>query len=99
MYKKRELFQSDVVFFTQPELVEANNGYKYLFTTIDVFSKIACMYPMYSGREMTLARSGITPPDAWTLSCSVDSGGTHAEIHPEEEDMGKVLTKHTIGRV
>ena len=31
VYKKRELFQSDVVFFTRPELVEANNGYKYLY--------------------------------------------------------------------
>ena len=41
VYKKRELFQSDVVFFTRSELVEANNGYKYLFTTIDVFTKMA----------------------------------------------------------
>ena len=46
VYKKRELFQSDVVFFTRPELVKANNGYKYLFTTIDVFSKMAWVYPM-----------------------------------------------------
>ena len=46
VYKKRELFQSDVVFFTRPELVEANNGYKYLFTTIDVFTKMAWVYPM-----------------------------------------------------
>ena len=46
VYKKRELFQSDVVFFTRPELVEANNGYKYLFATIDVFSKMAWVYPM-----------------------------------------------------
>ena len=29
----------------------------------------------------------------------VVSGGTHAEIRPEEEDVGEVLTKHTIGRV
>ena len=46
VYKKRELFQSDVVFFTRSELVEANNGYKYLFTTIDVFTKMAWVYPM-----------------------------------------------------
>ena len=46
VYKKRELFQSDVVFFTRPELVEANNGFKYLFTTIDVFTKMAWVYPM-----------------------------------------------------
>ena len=46
VYKKRELFQSDVVFFTRKELVEVNDLYKYLFTTIDVFSKMAWVYPM-----------------------------------------------------
>ena len=46
VYRKRELFQSDVVFFTRQELVEANHGYKYLFTTIDVFTKMAWVYPM-----------------------------------------------------
>lgn len=46
VYKKRELFQSDVVFFTNNELVKANNGYRYLFTTIDVFSKMAWVYPL-----------------------------------------------------
>ena len=46
VYKKRELFQSDTVFFTRPELVEANHGCKYLFTTIDVFTKMAGVYPM-----------------------------------------------------
>ena len=30
VYKKRELFQADVVFFTDPEFVKDNNGYKYL---------------------------------------------------------------------
>ena len=39
VYRKWELFQSDVVFFQRKELVDANNGYKYLFTTIDVFTK------------------------------------------------------------
>ena len=46
VYKKRELFQSDVVFFTRKELVEVNDGHKYFFTTIDVFSKMAWVYPM-----------------------------------------------------
>ena len=46
VYRKRELFQSDVVFFTRSELVKANHGYKYLFTTIDVFTKMAWIYPM-----------------------------------------------------
>ena len=46
VYRKRELFQSDVVFFQKQELVDANNGYKYLFTTIDVFTKMAWIYPM-----------------------------------------------------
>ena len=34
------------MFFTRKELVEVNDGYKYLFTTIDVFSKMAWVYPM-----------------------------------------------------
>ena len=46
VYRKRELFQSDVVFFTNQEMVKANDGYRYLFTTIDVFTKMAWVYPL-----------------------------------------------------
>ena len=46
VYKKRELFQSDTIFFTNKDLIKANNGYKYLFTTIDVFTKMAWIYPL-----------------------------------------------------
>ena len=56
VYKKRELFQSDVVFFTKPELVSQNNGYKYLFTTIDVFSKMAWVYPMKQNKCETVMK-------------------------------------------
>ena len=40
MYSRRELFQSDVVFFTNKDMVEVNNCFIYLFTTIDVFTKM-----------------------------------------------------------
>ena len=46
VYNRQELFQSDVVFFTNKDMVEANNGYKYIFTTIDVFTKMAWVYPL-----------------------------------------------------
>ena len=46
VYRKRELFQSDVVFFTNQDMINANDGYKYLFTTIDVFTKMAWVYPL-----------------------------------------------------
>ena len=46
VYKKRELFQADVVFFTNPEMVKANHGYKYIFTCIDCFTKMAWVYPL-----------------------------------------------------
>lgn len=46
VYRKRELFQADVVFFTNKHLVDNNNGYKYLFTCIDCFTKMAWVYPM-----------------------------------------------------
>ena len=46
VYKKRELFQADVVFFTDSDMVKANNGYKYLFTCIDCFSKMAWVFPL-----------------------------------------------------
>ena len=46
VYRRHELFQSDVVFFTNKDMVEVNNGYKYLFTTIDVFTKMVWVYPM-----------------------------------------------------
>ena len=46
VYTKRELFQADVVFFTDPDMVKMNSGFKYLFTCIDCFSKMAWIYPM-----------------------------------------------------
>ena len=46
VFRKRELFQADVVFFTNPEMVKANQGYKYLFTCIDCFTKMAWVYPL-----------------------------------------------------
>merc|ERR1711954_19650 len=44
--RKRELFQCDTTFFTADKLVEANDGYAYLLCVIDVFSKMAWVYPM-----------------------------------------------------
>ena len=46
VYNKRELFQADVVFFTDKDMVKENLGYRYLFTCIDCFSKIAWVYPL-----------------------------------------------------
>ena len=43
---KRELFQCDLISFTQNDLPEENDGFKHLFTTIDVFSKMAWVYPI-----------------------------------------------------
>ena len=48
VYKRRELFQADLVAFTNPEYIKANDGYKYLFTAIDVFTKYAWVYPLKS---------------------------------------------------
>lgn len=46
VFKKRELFQADVVFFTDKDMVKDNIGHKYLFTCIDCFSKKAWVYPL-----------------------------------------------------
>ena len=46
VYTKRELFQADVVFFTDPAMVKVNAGFKYLFTCVDCFSKMAWIFPM-----------------------------------------------------
>ena len=43
---KRELFQCDLIAFTNKEFSENNDGYLYLFTTIDVFSKYAWVYKL-----------------------------------------------------
>ena len=46
VYSLRELWQADTVFFTHPEMIKTNSGYKYLLTIIDCFSKIAYCEPM-----------------------------------------------------
>ena len=43
---KRELFQCDLISFTQNNLPQENDDFKHLFTTIDVFSKMAWVYPI-----------------------------------------------------
>ena len=48
VYRRRELFQADLIAFTNPEYIKANDGYKYLFTVIDVFTKFAWTYPLKS---------------------------------------------------
>ena len=46
VHNKRELFQCDLVTFTNKEIAEKNDGYLYLFTTIDVFTKYAWVYKL-----------------------------------------------------
>ena len=46
VYSVCELFQADVIFFTDSEMVKVNNGYKYLFCCIDCFTKMAWVYPL-----------------------------------------------------
>ena len=54
VYRKRELFQADVVFFTNEALVAENDGYKYMFTCIDCFTKMAWVYPMRTNKCATV---------------------------------------------
>ena len=54
VYSKRELFQADVIFFTDKDMVNVNSGYKYLFTCIDCFTKMAWVYPMKTNRCATV---------------------------------------------
>ena len=46
VFNRRELWQADTVFFTNPNLVDENEGYSYLFTIIDCFSKMAWAIPL-----------------------------------------------------
>ena len=50
VYRKRQLLQADIVFFNRivqgKELSTDNDGYKYLFTCIDVFTKFAWIFPL-----------------------------------------------------
>ena len=48
VFRKRELFQADVVFFTDKDMVKVNTGFRYLFTCIDCFTKKAWVYPLKS---------------------------------------------------
>lgn len=46
VFDRRELWQADTVYFTNKDMVKANNGYAFLFTIIDCFSKFAWAVPM-----------------------------------------------------
>ena len=50
VYRKRQLLQADIVFFNkkiqEKEWSTDNDGFKYLFTCIDVFTKFAWIFPL-----------------------------------------------------
>ena len=46
VYRARQLIQADVIHFDSKDLVDFNDGYKYLFTAIDVFTKYAWIFPI-----------------------------------------------------
>ena len=57
VYKKRELFQADVVFFTDADMIKENNGYRYLFTCIDCFTKMTWVFPLKKNNCDSVMRS------------------------------------------
>ena len=46
VYGPRKLWQADVAFFRDKDFIEANNGFQYLLTIIDTFTKYAWVYPL-----------------------------------------------------
>ena len=46
VYRPRQLIQADVINFDNKDLLDFNDGYKYLFTAIDVFTKYAWSFPI-----------------------------------------------------
>ena len=58
VYRKRQLLQADIVFFNkkiqEKDWSTDNDGYKYLFTCIDVFTKFAWAFPL---KENTCANA------------------------------------------
>ena len=48
VWSKRELFECDTAYFTKKDMVEANNGKKFLLCIIDVFTKYVFLYPLKS---------------------------------------------------
>ena len=56
VFRKRELFQADVVFFTDKDMVRENSGFRYLFTCIDCFTKKAWVCPLKTNNCDTVLR-------------------------------------------
>ena len=46
VWRKRELFQSDVVYMNNPLMQEATGGYKYLLVVIDCFTRYLWTFPL-----------------------------------------------------
>ena len=46
VYRKREQFQADVIFFSDPLMVKASKNMKYLLVIIDVFTKFVFLFPL-----------------------------------------------------
>ena len=46
VWRKRELFQSDVVYMDNPLMQEASGGYKYLLVVIDCFTRYLWTFPL-----------------------------------------------------
>ena len=56
VYNKRDLFQADLAFFTDPELIKASNGMRYLLVIIDCFTKVIWLFPLADKSCQTVSK-------------------------------------------
>ncbi len=54
VYKQFELFEMDLIFFTDPGMPEENDGYQYGICVIDCFTKYAWVIPIKNKKSSTI---------------------------------------------
>ena len=57
IFRKRALFVTDVVFFLDKEMVNENDGYGYLLTCIDAFTKMAWVKPLKKIKPLPIKKA------------------------------------------
>ena len=54
VYYKRQLFQADVIFFTDKLQIQANDNYRYILAVIDCYTKMVWLYKMRDKQTRTI---------------------------------------------
>jgi hypothetical protein len=97
VFKRRELWQIDTVFFNNKNMVKANSGMGYLLTIIDCFTKMAWCIPMKQANCQTAMQIFADVIEKWGAPSKLNSDrGSELICKKFQDFLKKKKIKHYV---